>query len=66
MSKLASKEWWIDVAERAVSTAAETALTMITVGQAFVDVNWAFVASASGVAALVSVLKNLVLLKNKE
>lgn len=45
---------------RAAKTAAQTALSMITVGQAFIDINWINVLSVSAVAALVSVLTSVV------
>ena len=44
---------------RAIKTAAQTALGMITVGSAFNEINWAAVASVSGVAALLSILTSI-------
>ena len=44
---------------RAVRTFAQTAVSMITVGQAFVEINWVNVLSVSGVAAILSVLMSL-------
>lgn len=46
--------------KRAVWTFAETAVGMITIGQAFTDVNWLHIISVSGVAAIVSFLKSIV------
>lgn len=51
------KQWvqWAKAAGvRAVKTMAETALSMLTVGQAFMDVNWANVASVSATAGIIS------------
>lgn len=51
------KQWvqWAKAAGvRAVKTMAETALSMLTVGQAVMDINWGNVASVSAVAGLIS------------
>lgn len=56
MDKLTNKDWWKAAAVRTIKTFAETAIGMITVGAAFVEVNWAHVASVSGVAALLAFL----------
>ena len=51
------KQWvqWAKAAGvRAVKTMAETALSMPTVGQAVMDINWVNVASVSAVAGLIS------------
>lgn len=54
------KEFAIKAIIRAVYTFAETALSMITVGQAFFEVNWMHILSVSGVAAIYSLLKSIV------
>lgn len=54
------KEFAIKAIIRAVYTFAETALSMITVGQAFFEVNWMHILSVSGVAAIYSILKSIV------
>lgn len=46
--------------KRAVWTFAETAVGMITIGQAFTEVNWLHIFSVAGVAAIVSLLKSIV------
>lgn len=56
---LTNKEFWKDTAYRAVCTFAETAFGMITIGQAFTDINWLHIVSVSGVAAIATVLKCL-------
>ncbi len=51
------KQWvqWAKAAGvRAVKTMAETALSMLTVGQAVMDINWVNVASVSATAGLIS------------
>ena len=44
---------------RALKTFAQTALSMLTVGQAVIDVNWVNVLSVSSVAALISILTSV-------
>lgn len=41
---------------RAIKTVAETALSMLTVGLAFTEVNWLHVVSVSLVAGVISIL----------
>lgn len=56
---LTSKKFWIAAGTRALKTFCQTALSMITVGQAFIDVNWVNVLSVSGVACILSILTSL-------
>lgn len=58
MTKDNWKEFLIAALIRAIHTFAQAALGMITVGNAFADVNWLQVLSVSGVAAIVSILKS--------
>ena len=44
----------ISAGKRALWTFAETAVGMITVGQAFTEINWAHIISVAGVAAIAS------------
>lgn len=53
------KEWLKAAGIRAGKTAAQTAVSMLTVGQAVVDVNWINVVSVSGVAAVCSLLTSM-------
>lgn len=53
------KEWTKAALWRALRTFAQTAVSMITVGQAFAEVNWLSVISISGVAAVLSILTSL-------
>ena len=51
--------WWEKAGIRAIKTFAQTALSMLTVGQAFIDVNWVNVLSVAGVAAVYSLLTSI-------
>lgn len=53
------KEWLKAALIRAVRTFAQAAIAMITVGQAFTDIDWLNVISVSGVAAVLSILTSL-------
>lgn len=59
MKQIFTKEWALAAIMRAVRTFAQTAVSMITVGQAFIDVNWVNVLSVSGVACILSILTSL-------
>ena len=59
MNRYNWKEWLRAAAIRAVKTFCQTALSMLTVGQAFIEVNWGNVSSVSGVAAVISVLTSV-------
>lgn len=52
-------EWAKAAAVRAIKTFAQTALSLVTVGQAFTEVSWVNVVSVSGVAALISILTSI-------
>ena len=54
-----NKEWIKAAGIRAVKTMAQTAISMITVGQAVLDVNWLNVLSVSVVAGILSILTSL-------
>ncbi len=53
------KEWAKAAAIRAIKTFAQTAVSMLTVGQAFIEVNWQNVISIAGVAAVISILTSI-------
>lgn len=53
------KEWFVAAGIRAVKTFAQTALSLITVGQAFIEVNWVYVVSVGVTAAIGSLLTSL-------
>ena len=53
------KKWFRAAGIRALKTFAQTAVSMVTVGQAFMEVNWINVLSVAGVSAVVSLLTSL-------
>lgn len=54
-----SSEWLRAAGIRAVKTMAQTAVSMLTVGQAVLDVNWINVLSVSVVAGVISMLTSI-------
>lgn len=51
---------WLKAAGiRAIKTFAQTAISMLTVGQAFVEINWLNILSVAGVAGLISLLTSV-------
>lgn len=54
-----TKRWVKAAGVRAIKTFAQVAVSMLTVGQAVMDVNWVNVLSVSAVAAVVSVLTSI-------
>ena len=53
------KKWVKAAGIRAIKTMAQTAVSMLTVGQAFLDVNWLAVLSISATAGVISVLTSI-------
>lgn len=56
MDRLGNKNWWKAALVRTIKTFAEVLISMVTVGQAFSEVEWLHVLSVSGVAALIAFL----------
>lgn len=56
MEQLTNKNWWKAALVRTIKTFAEVLISMVTVGQAFSEVEWLHVLSVSGVAALLAFL----------
>ena len=54
-----SKKWLKAAGTRSVKTMAQTAVSMLTVGQAVLDVNWVNVLSVSAVAGVISMLTSV-------
>ena len=54
MDKLSNLNWWKASLIRTIKTFAEVLISMVTVGQAFAEVDWIHVLSVSGVAALIA------------
>lgn len=55
-----TKEWFKAAGIRAIKTMAQTALSMLTVGQAVMDVNWLNVLAVTATAGIISVLTSIV------
>ena len=54
-----NKQWLNAAGIRAIKTMAQTAVSMLTVGQAVLDVNWVNVLSVSAVAGVISMLTSI-------
>ena len=54
-----NKKWWKAAGIRALKTVCQTAVSMLTVGQAFIEINWLNVLSVSGVAGIISLLTSV-------
>lgn len=54
-----TKQWVKAAAVRAAKTFCQTALSLITVGQAFAEISWINVVSVAGVAAVISILTSV-------
>ena len=55
-----NKDFWLGALKRAAWTAAQTALSFLTLGMAVQDVDWLNVLSVSALAAVYSILKSIV------
>lgn len=53
------KGWAKAAGVRAIKTFAQSFISMVTIGQAFVDINWIHILSVSGVAAVISIVTSL-------
>lgn len=61
-----TKKWLKAAGMRAVKTFAETAVSLITVGTAFYDLDWVHILSVSATAMIVSILLSVAGLKEVE
>ena len=59
MSNIFTKKWFYAAFIRSLKTMAQTAVSMLTVGQAVIDVNWVNVLSVSAVAGVISMLTSI-------
>lgn len=59
MKNVELKKWAKAAGVRAAKTMAQTAVSMCTVGQAVIDVNWINVISVSTVAGIISLLTSV-------
>ena len=57
--KVFTKEWFRAAGIRAIKTVAQTAVSMLTVGQMFTEVDWLGIISISVTAGIISVLTSL-------
>jgi len=53
------KKWIKAAGIRALKTFAQTAVSMLTVGQAMIEINWQNVLSISAVAGVISILTSI-------
>ena len=54
-----NKQWFKAAGIRALKTMAQTAISLITVGQAMTDINWTSILSISAVAGILSLLTSV-------
>ena len=54
-----TKKWFKAAGIRAIKTVAQTAVSMLTIGQAVLDVNWLNVISVSLTAGIISMLTSI-------
>lgn len=54
-----TKKWFVGAINRAVRTVAQTAIGMLTVGQAFGEIDWVYVVSVSATAGIISILTSV-------
>lgn len=54
-----TKQWFKAAAVRAAKTMAQTALSMLTIGQAVMEVNWINVLSVAATAGIISLLTSI-------
>ena len=66
MSNIFTKKWFYAAFIRSLKTMAQTAVSMLTVGQAVLDVNWVNVLSVSAVAGVISMLTSVARLPEVE
>ena len=54
-----TKKWFINAGIRALKTFAQTAVSLITVGQMVTDLNWIEILGISATSAVVSILTSI-------
>lgn len=59
LSTVDTKKWLINAGIRAVKTFAQTAVSLITVGQMITDLNWIEIIGISATSAVVSILTSI-------
>jgi hypothetical protein len=56
---MGSKAFWLDAAERAVKTLAQTVVALVTAGQVVWDVDWTEALGVGATAAAISLLTSI-------
>lgn len=59
MKKEYNKTWLKASLIRAIKTFSQSMLSMLTVGQAFIEIDWIYILSVSAVASIISILYSL-------
>lgn len=59
LSTVDTKKWFINAGIRALKTFAQTAVSLITVGQMVTDLNWIEILGISATSAVVSILTSI-------
>lgn len=59
MGVLSNKKWWKAAGVRAIKTMGQVAASLITVGNALLEINWLSVLSISAVAGVYSLLTSV-------
>lgn len=54
-----NKRWWKAAGIRALKTFCQTMVSMLTIGQALLEINWIHIVSVSAVACLISLLTSI-------
>ena len=59
MSNLKNKKWWDASLNRCIRTFAQTAVSLITVGNMVTELDWSSIIGISATAAVVSILTSI-------
>lgn len=66
MSKLTSKNFWVNASERAIKTVCQSAIALIPVNVMVTQVDWKIVVGTALLAGVVSVLTSITTLKTDD
>ncbi len=66
MTKLTRKTWWLEVGYRTLKTMAQTALSMITVGNLVTEMDWLSIGSVTLVSGVACILTQFATLPDLE
>ena len=59
LKQILNNDWWYRAGVRAIKTMAQTAVSLITVGNLITDMDWLAIASISTTAGIASILTSL-------